>query len=82
MNTSAKGTNPKHNQKTQTNKVYNMTKVEALKQYKVNSKDFIKSCKKSNDYIMLREAWHIYVDGLNRQGFITDKQADNWSNPF
>ncbi|CAM0050677.1 hypothetical protein VPHK406_0113 [Vibrio phage K406] len=59
-----------------------MTKVEALTQYKLESKDFIKTCKANSDLVMLREDWHNFVDGLNRNGQITDSQAGRWSNPF
>jgi hypothetical protein len=29
-----------------------------------------------------RQAWVVYVDGLHRDGLITDKQAKTWDNPF
>lgn len=35
-----------------------------------------------SDTIMKREAWNVYVDSLNKEGYVTDSQAFNWSNPF
>ena len=35
-----------------------------------------------NDTIMKREAWNDFVDSLNKEGYVTDSQAFNWSNPF
>lgn len=29
-----------------------------------------------------RESFNDYVDGLNKDGLVTDAQAFNWSNPF
>lgn len=34
------------------------------------------------DSIAKREAFNDYVDVLNRDGLVTDEQANNWSNPF
>ena len=34
------------------------------------------------DKITLREWWNNYVDSLNKDGLVTDKQADTWTNPF
>ena len=59
-----------------------MTKVEALNTYKVENKDFIKTCKANKDSVMLREGWYNYVDMLNRNGEVTDSQANRWVNPF
>ena len=27
-------------------------------------------------------AWSLYIDLLHRDGYITDRQVQNWSNPF
>lgn len=35
-----------------------------------------------HDRIMKQQAWLAFVDSLNKDGLITDKQADTWSNPF
>ncbi len=59
-----------------------MTKVEAVAQYKAYSQEFIKTCKSNSDLVMLRQDWSNFVDMLNRDGQVTDSQADRWSNPF
>jgi len=33
------------------------------------------------DYWTMQECWACYVDGLHRDGEITDKQAFEWPNP-
>jgi len=35
-----------------------------------------------DDRVAIREKWNNYVDALNKDGEVTDKQAYNWSNPF
>lgn len=35
-----------------------------------------------NDMPAKREAWTVYTDNLHRDGRITDRQADHWTNPF
>jgi len=30
----------------------------------------------------LGQAWCMYIDSLHREGYITDRQVQNWSNPF
>ena len=30
----------------------------------------------------LGQAWSLYIDLLHRDGYITDRQVQNWSNPF
>ena len=34
------------------------------------------------DQIAQREAWLNFVDSLNADGLISQKQRDNWTNPF
>lgn len=34
------------------------------------------------DYLTAWEAWNSYVDGLCKDGIITQKQRDNWDCPF
>jgi len=36
----------------------------------------------NHDLIMKREAWLAFIDSLRRDGLVTDKQFDNWTNPF
>lgn len=35
-----------------------------------------------NDKIALREAWNVYTDNLCKNRRITEKQYNNWANPF
>jgi len=35
-----------------------------------------------HDPIMKREAWLAFVDSLHRDNLLTEKQVNNWSNPF
>ncbi len=55
-----------------------MTKREALADFKANVLPNVPS----NDKPAKGEAWCRYVDLLHRDGRITDKQAQNWDNPF
>ncbi len=34
------------------------------------------------DYVAKREAFNNFVDLLNKQRMITDRQANTWTNPF
>jgi hypothetical protein len=34
------------------------------------------------DAIAKREYWNNFVDGLNKEGLVSDYQANNWTNPF
>lgn len=34
-----------------------------------------------SDYWEMQLAWSCYVDGLHRDGMITDRQARTWDNP-
>lgn len=54
----------------------NMTKAQALKEFKA-----------MNDLKPLtpttrRAWWNDYVDSLQKEGIISVRQADTWSNPF
>ena len=56
-----------------------MTYREAVKQFK---RDYRKLYIEKVDYWTAREFWVFFVDDLNRNGDITDKQASTWSTPF
>ena len=56
-----------------------MTYREAVKNFK---RDYRKLYIKRSDYWTAQLAWADYVDGLNREGEVTDKQASAWSTPF
>lgn len=55
-----------------------VTKAEALTMFRecVRCTDF------NGDRIMKREAFNNFVDGLNKDGLVSDKQANTWSNPY
>lgn len=55
-----------------------MTYREALADFKAN---FLPSVP-SNDKPAKGQAWVMYVEQLHREGQITDRQAQNWDNPF
>lgn len=35
-----------------------------------------------DDVVAKREAWCNFVDMLNKNGIVSDRQAASWSNPF
>lgn len=55
-----------------------VTYREALADFKANVLPSVPS----NDKSAKGQAWSMYVDLLHREGQITDKQAQNWHNPF
>ena len=60
-----------------------MTKVEAVASFRESWRDFLESNPNfRGDSIAKRCAFNDYVDMLNKDGMVTDYQADNWSNPF
>jgi hypothetical protein len=60
-----------------------ITKVQALEQFRHNWKVLtIMQPKIKDDVIAKREQWNIFVDALNKEGWVNDHQAMNWSNPF
>lgn len=54
------------------------TKKDVLKYFN----EYIKPTIPSDDKPALREAWNNYIDMLCKDGDITEKQYNNWSNPF
>ena len=63
--------------------IMRMTKVEAVASFRELWADVVR-CEPSwrGDKIAKRCAFNDYVDGLNKDGCITDHQAYNWANPF
>ena len=60
-----------------------ITKVQALQQFRHNWNVHIKQQPKwKDDVIAKREGWNNFVDALNKEGWVNDHQAMNWSNPF
>ena len=62
---------------------YRMTKKEAVASFRECWGNFLE-CNPHyrGDSIANRTAFNDYVDGLNKDGLVTDYQAYNWSNPF
>ena len=59
------------------------TKAQALSQFRYNWKVAVSLCPHlKNDVIAKRENWNNFTDSLCKEGYITDKQYINWSNPF
>ena len=53
------------------------TKAQALDQFRYNW-----MASGSTDKVAKREAWGIFTDELCREGYITMKKYESWSNPF
>lgn len=48
----------------------------------INAFQPIKDSLPQNDIPMLREEWSNYVDSLQKDGYITEHQANAWVHPF
>jgi len=60
-----------------------ITKQQVLSQFRYVWKvESIRNPDIKGDTVMKREAWNKFVDSLNKEGYVTDSQAFNWSNPF
>ena len=55
-----------------------LTKAEALKDFR----QLFKTFGKRGDAIAKREDWNNYTDWLCKAGLITQKQYENWGQPF
>ena len=55
-----------------------MTKAEALKDFRLLFKTF----NSRGEAIAKREDWNNYTDWLCKAGLITQKQYENWGQPF
>ncbi len=60
----------------------NWTKAEALKDFNATLKPAVIARYGRTDKPAMREAWVIFVDGLERDGIISERQAATWDNPF
>ena len=58
------------------------TKALALHQFRYNWKAETKGTQWADDIVAKREAWNNFTDALCKEGYITTKQYNNWSNPF
>lgn len=59
-----------------------ITKAQALEQFRYNWKCDTKGTKTATDSIAKRLAWSYFTDELCREGYITMKKYESWSNPF
>ena len=59
------------------------TKAQVLSQFRYNWKVITKQNPTwRGDTIAKREEWNTFTDDLSREGYITQNQRDNWTNPF
>jgi len=59
------------------------TKAQALSQFRYNWKvSTLQNPTIKNDSVAKSEAWGIFTDELCREGYITMKKYESWSNPF
>ena len=59
------------------------TKAQALEQFRYNWKVITKQHPRlKNDSVWKREEWSYFTDSLCKEGYITLKQYETWSNPF
>ena len=59
------------------------TKQQALSQFRYNWKVFtMQQPQWKNDVVAKRESWNNFTDELFKEGYITENQYNNWSNPF
>ena len=60
----------------------NTTKAQALEQFRYNWKVSTMGTQWVTDSIAKREAWSCFTDQLCKEGYITMKKYESWSNPF
>ena len=59
------------------------TKAAALEQFRYNWSVITKQHPRlKNDSVWKREEWSYFTDSLCKEGYITLKQYETWSNPF
>ena len=59
------------------------TKTQVLDQFKYNLKvDILAGRISKNDKPAIGMSWNVFTDMLHRDGYITDWQVNNWTNPF
>jgi len=60
-----------------------ITKAQALQQFKYNWKVVTNAYPKlKNDIVWKRTEWNDFTDALCKEGYISENQYNNWSNPF
>ena len=60
-----------------------LTKVEAVRLFSEQWRELLEHQPQwKDDTIAKREAFHNFVDSLNKDRLISDSQANRWSNPY
>lgn len=59
-----------------------ITKAQAIQQFKYNWKCETMGTTWANDSIAKSEAWGVFTDSLCKEGYISMKKYESWSNPF
>lgn len=60
-----------------------ITKAQALEQFRYNwSVLVMQEPMFKGDVCAKREEWNNFTDALCKEGYISDRQYDTWSNPF
>jgi len=60
-----------------------VTKAQALEQFRYNWQVIVKQHPRlKNDKVWKREEWGMFTDSLCKEGYITMKKYESWSNPF
>ena len=60
-----------------------MTKAQALAEFRICWKGVVDAYPRlKGDTVWKREEWNNFVDALNKEGYVSNYQANNWSNPF
>lgn len=57
-----------------------MTKREALAEFQTVADEVHR--RHGRDVVAMRTAWNDFVDGLQKAGRVTERQASAWVNPF
>jgi len=55
-----------------------MTKAQAIKDFRASVLEFLAK----GDMPQASEEWSYFTDQLYKEGRITDKQLNNWTNPY
>lgn len=58
-----------------------MRKADAVNYWRNQIKPRVLMLRSANDMAALRESWNNYVDGLCKDGCITEYRADTWCQP-
>ena len=59
-----------------------INKKEAIKMFRVEVMPYLIQEYGRGDKVAQREAWCNYTDMLNKDGYISNYQVENWVNPF